>query len=359
MLISFGEHQKAIDRGLLRLRGNPGIETRKLIEEAMIGAIKEILEKKLGAEDDFGAIAFYEKFGDFLPLPAHDPLADELKMRLATAAAQKGLTRFALKLIEPYRRMNEASRKEVIAAIERHVTLEGMEDQEERNLVEAKTLWNGADFKVEEQGPSDQLVARLAFIREESKQAFEKNLILALFYRDKKEPQKAFEHAKRLEKGASALKPRERARIWAFLGDLAGEAKDDEFAAKSWREARIALAAAEAKEADGLPFRRLGPVPTMAFLVQSEGESLEKRQKWKEAVALYSEAVENKVGGNLLLYSHAKAVLRAGGKDSKAVAAASLKKIEQSQDDDVWKRLARETLNEIAKEGDVDGQRNP
>ncbi len=359
MLISFGEHQKAIDRGLLRLRANPGIETRKLIEQAMIGAIKMILEKKLDAADHFGAIAFYEKFGDFLPLPAHDPLVDELKMRLATVSAQKGLTRFALKLIEPYRMMNEASRKEVIAAIEKHVTLEGQDDQEERNLVEAKTLWNGADFKVEEQGPSDQLVARLGAIRDESKQGFEKNLILALFYREKKEFGKALEHAKRLEKGIIALKPREKAQIRAFAGDVAGEAKDADFAAKSWREARIALAQATAEDRGELPFRRLGPVPTMAFLVQSEGEALEKGQKWKEAVALYSEAVDNKIGGNLLLYSHAKAVLRAGGKDSKAVAAASLKKIEQSQEDDVWKRLARETLNEIAKEGDVDGQRNP
>ena len=84
---------------------------------------------------------------------------------------------------------------------------------------------------------------------------------------------------------------------------------------------------------------------------------LEKQQKWKEAVALYTEAIENKVGGNQVLYAHARALLKVGGRDSKVTASRSLEKIKQSQDDDVWKNLAQKALDEIAKEGKADGQK--
>jgi predicted Zn-dependent protease len=89
------------------------------------------------------------------------------------------------------------------------------------------------------------------------------------------------------------------------------------------------------------------------------GETLEKQEKWKEAVALYSEASENKTGGNRVLYAHARALLKDGGKDSRIAASRSLEKIQQSQEDDVWKKLAKDTLSEIAKEGKVDEKRNP
>jgi tetratricopeptide (TPR) repeat protein len=359
MLISYKEDQRALERGMARLRENPGVETRKLIEQAMIGGIKSILEKKLGEKDVFGAIAFYEKYGDFLPLPAHDPLADDLKVRLATLAAERNLTQFALKIIEPYRRMNEAGQKEVIAAIEKHVTLEGVDDQEERNLVEAKTLWNSADFKLEDASKADQLVARLGYIREESKHAFEKNLLLALYFREKKDFKKAATHVRRLGNQMQGISSQSRVQVEAFVGDVAVQAGDLELAESSFRKARRGLPGLGGKRADSLSYRHLDAAPSLGYLVQAEGEVLEKLEKWKEAVALYTEAIENKIGGNHILYSHAKAILKDGGKESESRAVISLKKIEQSQDDDVWKRLAQEKLKEIAKEGKVDGKSNP
>ncbi len=359
MLVSYKQDQKALERGMARLRENPGVETRKLIEQAMIGSIKSILEKKLSEKDVFGAIAFYEKYGDFLPLPAHDPLADDLKLRLAAFAAERNLTQFALKIIEPYRRMNEAGQKEVIAAIEKHVTLEGMDDQEERNLVEAKTIWNSADFNLEDSSRADQLVARLGYIREESKHAFEKNLLLALFYRQKKDFKKAMLHVRRLSGKMQGLPTAARVQVESFCGEVSAGAEDWDFAAKSFHRARAGLAGGAEKLGESLNLRHLSAAPSPGFLVRSEGEVLEKAEKWKEAVALYTEAVENKIGGNHILYSHAKAILKNGGKEAESRALVSLKKIEQSQDDDVWKRLAQEKLKEIAKEGKTDGKSNP
>ena len=359
MLISFQENEKALERGLARLRENPGVDTRKLIEEAMIAGIKTILEKKLNAQDVFGGIAFYEKYGDFLPLPAHDPLADELKIRLATLAAERNLTQFALKLIEPYRKMNEASQKEVIAAIEKHVTLEGLDDQEERNLVEAKTIWNSAAFQVDDQERSEQLVARLSYIREESRQAFEKNLILGLFYFEKKDFKKALGYVQRSVGQMQRLSQRQKSQVQAFAGEVGNHALDHDFAAKMFHASRVGLKGSDSKDSGELAYRHLNATPSAAYLVQGEGEALEKLEKWKEAVALYTEAIENKIGGNHILYSHAKAILKDGGKESKQRAIVSLEKVQQSQDDDVWKRLAQEKLKEIAKEGKVDGRSNP
>lgn len=361
-LVSFGEYQKAIERGVVRLRENPGIETRKLIEQTMISAIKIILEKKLNEGDVFGAIAFYEKHGDYLPLPGHDPLSDDLRIRLAGAAAEKNLSRFALKLIEPYRLMNDASRKAVIEAIEKHVAPEGIDEQEERSWVEAKTLWNSPDFDAEDDEMSERLVARLEFIRETSPRALEKHLLLALLYREQEEYSKALAQAKILAPLVSRRSPLQRAQILSLAGELGNRTLDADFAAKSFREARQALTKAKDKEGagygEGLAYRQLSAAPAEATLVKGEGEALEKQEKWKEAVALYSRAVENKVGGNHILYAHAKAILKSGGKDSRRSARVSLQKIEQSQDDDVWKRLAQETLKEIAKEGN-DDKRNP
>ena len=359
MLISFKQDQKAIEKGIEHLRTNPGVETRKLIEHAMIGGINTLIEKKLNAGDPFGAIAIYEKYGDFLPLPAHDPLADELKMKIASIAAEKNLTQLALKIIGPYRQMNEATQKEVVAAIEKHLTLEGIDDQEERNLIEAKTLWNSPQFKVGEESEVSHLEARLGFIREESKQSFEKNLILGLLSQEKKDFKKSEEHAKLAVARMQKLSPRAKVQVWGWAGDVANQALDVDFAQKAYREARIILAGLKDKDEGELTLRHLSAAPTLAYLFQNEGEMLEKQHKWKEAVALYSEAIENKIGGNHVLYAHARALLKDGGRDSKKIASRSLEKIQQSQDDDVWKRLAQDTLKEIAKEGKVDEKRNP
>ena len=91
----------------------------------MIGGIKRILEKQLNAGDEIGAIATYEKYGDYLPLPLHDPMADDLKMRLAKVASERKLTSLALKIIEPYKKhAGQVEAKELMAAIERNLSIE-------------------------------------------------------------------------------------------------------------------------------------------------------------------------------------------------------------------------------------------
>ncbi|NDF14555.1 hypothetical protein EB061_04445, partial [bacterium] len=218
------------------------------------------------------------------------------------------------------------------------------------------------DFDAEDDEMSERLVARLEFIRETSPRALEKHLLLALLYREQEEYSKALAQAKILAPLVSRRSPLQRAQILSLAGELGNRALDADFAAKSFREARQALTKAKDKEGagygEGLAYRQLSAAPAEATLVKGEGEALEKQEKWKEAVALYSRAVENKVGGNHILYAHAKAILKSGGKDSRRSARVSLQKIEQSQDDDVWKRLAQETLKEIAKEGN-DDKRNP
>ena len=357
-MISFQQDDLAIKRGIEHLRENPSVTVRRLIETAMIGGIKRILDHELASDDEMSAIATYEKYGDFLPLPSHDPMADEIRMKLAKIASERKLTSLALKIIQPYKEINEQSEKEVISAIEKHLVLEGVDEQEERNLIEARTIWNDPNFKVEEEAQGQKLLSRLNVIRDASPLSLERDLIRGLYYAELKDFKKASELAQSLSTRMTKISPQARIQIWTWSGDVAQKADAFPFATKAYHEARLGITKLSEKNQGELTLRRLSTLPSPQYLYESEGETLEKQQKWKEAVALYSEAIENKVGGNHILYAHARALLKEGGRDSKKTASRSLEKIQQSQDDDVWKRLAEDQLKEIAKEGKVDEKRS-
>ena len=358
-LLSFGQDQAAIQQGLVHLRENPSVEGRRFLEQAMIGGIKSILEKELNAGDEIGAIATYQKYGDYLPLPLHDPMADDLKMKIAEVASRRKLTSLAMKIIGPYQKLSEVETKEVMAAIEKNLITPGADEQEGRLFLEVKTLWNGPSFKIDDEKQTKELLGRLEMIRDRSQYAFERDLILSLYNSEMKDFKTANEINQRLATRMIKLGPKEKVQVWTFAGETANEAKDVDFAARAFHQARIILEKASEKDQSELNFRHLSSIPSVAYLYQNEGEALEKQEKWKEAVALYTEAIENKVGGNHILYEHAKALLKVGSRESRKIASRSLEKIQQSQDDDVWKQLARETLDEIAKEGKVDDKRNP
>ena len=361
-LISFGEDESAIERGVVRLRENPTIDVRHLIEQGMIGSIKRLLERELTSEQGYAAIATYEKYGDYLPLPSHDPMADELRMKLAKFASEKKLSTFALKLIQPYRDMNEAAHREVLAAIEKNLSLVSTDETDERNYIEVKTLWNSDTFKIEDEKTADLFLTRLNSIRDESQYSWERDLLKALFYADQNSPKKnlpkALEIAKKLTLRLSlALNGEQKSQVWSWYGQTAQLGGDFDQAARGYHEARVQKEKVSEKDLPEMGIRQLKSTPSIAYLYSSEGEMLERQQKWKEAVALYTEAIENKIGGNHVLYAHARALLKVGGRDSKVTASRSLEKIKQSQDDDVWKNLAQKALDEIAKEGKADGQK--
>lgn len=181
----------------------------------------------------------------------------------------------------------------------------------------------------------------------------------ALYFQEKQEWGKAYDLAHKLTRRIGTLRPSEQAQIWAWYAELARKASQIDEATKGFGSARILAQKLSEKDRTELNFQRLSILPSVASLVKSEGEMLENQQKWKEAVALYTEAIENKIGGNHVLYAHARAILKEGGRDSKRLASGSLQKIQQSQDDDVWKSLAQKALDEIAKEGKNDQSRKP
>jgi predicted Zn-dependent protease len=358
-LLSFGKNEETIKQGLVYLRNNPSVEGRRFIEQAMIGGIKNVLDQQLKSGDEIGAISTYQKYGDYLPMALHDPMTDDLKMKLAKAASERKLTSLAMKIIEPYQQLSAVEAKEVLAAMEKSLVSEGFDEQENRVDLEAKTLWNSPSFKASDEKQVKELFSDLEMISDKSEYTFERDLILALYYSEIKDFAKANEINLRLSTRMMKLNSRARVQVLTFSGETANSAQDLPFAEKSFRQARMLLAKLSEKDQPELNFRHLSTTPTLAYLYESEGETLQKQEKWKEAVALYTEAIENKVGGNHILYAHAKALLKSGGRESRKTASRSLEKIEQSQDDDVWKKLARETLEEIAKEGKVDEKRNP
>jgi tetratricopeptide (TPR) repeat protein len=365
-LMSFGEDEAAIKQGLVHLRGNPSLEVRKLIEKVMIGGIKRKMTKYLDEGNVYGAMAIYEQYGDYLPLPSHDPLADQLRMRLAQFSAEKGFKTLALKLIEPYRRMNEMDQSDLAQAIARSLNLEGITEQEERVYLEVISLWNAPDFDIENEETSNAFLAKLASIRDVSKYSFDRDLLKMLFYKAKKDYAKAAAVATSAQTSGlfQKLPTIQKAQFWAEAGEVYLLVSDLASAAKAFQEARLARRSADsaksvskseqASSAVQFNYRLYPLAPSFDYLLAIQGETLEKQEKWKEAVALYTEAVENKIGGNRVLFAHARAVLKEGSRNSKLLAGNSLKKIQQSQDDDVWKNLAQKALEKIRAEGALD-----
>ncbi len=356
-LLSFQEDEKAIDKGLEKLRENPSLEARKLIEKGIVGGVKRLLEKKLKDQDYFGAIALYEKHGDYLPAPTFDPICDEMRLQIARFAADKKLASLALSVIEPFRASDEAGLRTAAEAIRRDLQLDSTDEMENRAMVEAKSLWNGDRFNVKDGKESAVFLEKLSMIRDQSRLAQERNLLRSLYYRVKGEDEKAYEFAKNLASGMPRFSNRTKAQAWSYLADLAAKTGDRAFAAKGYREARGIAAKLTEQDQASFEYRHFPGVPTMARLYAAEGEQLESQEKWKEAVAIYTEAIENKLGGNHVLYAHARAILKDGGRDARLIASRSLEKIKQSQEDDVWKNLAQKALDQIAKEGKNDEKR--
>ena len=357
MFLSFNEDEKAIDKGLARLRENPTLEARKLIERGIVGGVKRLLEKKLADNDYYGAIALLEKHGDYLPAPTFDPVCDDMRLKIARFAADKKLASLALSIIEPFRASDEAGLRVAADEIRRNLQLDSTDEMENRAMVEAKSLWNGEKFNLKDEKESAVFLAKIAMIRDQSRLAPERDLLRSLYHRVKGEDEKAFEFARKLSGGMNGFSPYTKAQAWAYVAEVAAKSGDHAFAAKAFREARKVASHLTEKDAPSFEYRHFPGVPSVARMYAAEGEQLENLQKWKEAVALYTEAIENKLGGNHVLYAHARAILKEGGRDSRLVATRSLEKIKQSQEDDVWKNLAQKALEQIAKEGRTDEKR--
>jgi tetratricopeptide (TPR) repeat protein len=357
MLLSFQEDEKAIDKGLARLRENPSLEARKLIEKGIVGGVKRLLEKRLQENDYYGAIALLEKHGDYLPAPTFDPVCDEMRLKIARFAADKKLASLALRIIEPFRASDENGLKLAADEIRRDLQLDSTDEMENRAMVEAKSLWNGEKFKLKDEKESAVFLEKLSSIRDQSRLSSERDLLRSLYHRARGEDAKAYEFAKRLSTGMPRFSSRTKAQAWAYVAELAAKNGDHAAAAKAFRESRLIVAKLTEKDEASFEYRHFPNAPSLARLYAAEGEQLENLQKWKEAVAIYTEAIENKLGGNHVLYAHARAILKDGGRDSRLVATQSLEKIKQSQDDDVWKNLAQKALDQIAKEGKEDEKR--
>ena len=356
-LLSFNEDEKAIEKGLAHLRENPSMEARKLIERGIVGGVKRLLGKKLDDQDYYGAIAFYEKHGEYLPAPTFDPNCDEMRLKIARFAADKKLATLALRIIEPFRSSDEVGLKIAANEIQKNLQLESTDEMESRAIVEAKSMWNGEKFNAKDEKESEEFLSKLDSIRDQSRFAPERDLLKSLFYRLKGNDDRAFLVGRKLASGMNGFSQYTKAQSWSYIAELGAKAKDHAFSASAFHQARLLVGKLTEKDQPSFEYRHFPNAPTKARLYASEGEQLEYQEKWKEAVALYNEAIENKLGGNHVLYAHARAILKDGGRDSRLIASRSLEKIKQSQDDDVWKTLAQKALDSIAKEGKNDEKR--
>lgn len=344
--LSYGSDAQVLRAGKEALALNPAPSVRKLLGNAVHTAAKRLLLRELDSKDGMRALMAYEELADLLPQPKLDPVADDIRLRLAKIASNRKLDSLALKIIEPYGVLEQIGARSLASPIV--MTSDEVLEQEERALVEVKALWEDAGSE-----NAEAALGRLSQIRKDGPKRFERSAWEALFYSSKNERKVALEKVElALGKGTTWS---DGARVqWAiFAADQAVLEKNLE-AELSWvREARRVLGK---RALDELDVRALPRIPTPQELVLREGGVLERQNRVKDAIECYAKAIDNQIRSNSILYAHARALLKRGDGPSKNLAVLSLKAISKSKEDDLWKPLAQKVLEGVTGRNEVDAK---
>jgi hypothetical protein len=187
----------------------------------------------------------------------------------------------------------------------------------------------------------------LALIPDESPHSDQREIILSLLEERQGKSATALQHAIRAQ-ALSSEEHRRDPRLLHWIASLSTKAGDIRAANRLYSELQVVKREKESRyESLGLP-----PVPELATLILAEGETLARRGKWGEAAAAYARAVEKGLGGNQLLFEYARALQKSPKKADQLRAQEVLTQITTSKQDDFWKKLAQEALeNRQAKEG--------
>jgi hypothetical protein len=89
----------------------------------------------------------------------------------------------------------------------------------------------------------------------------------------------------------------------------------------------------------------LPPVIGLNELLLLKAELLEKQSEWAAAAEAYAQVVEDGFSSNRVLFAQARALLKTGSAEAREKAMAILQKLADPKSDDLWKRLASETLS--------------
>lgn len=353
--------------------------------------IMDLLDKG----ERYEALNFYNHHLDYV---GYDIGAGEpgYLLRLSSAASDLGLGKLAEAIVTQYRKATSdgagPTPGRTLASGEATpappLTLDQRLRASEKDFADAKALWVGAGLSDAGAGlsgagggKSDAGAATRARIREllarvvpESPSSWEKELILGLLEERSGHLPLALAHALQaqllLPEDASAP---DALRIEAWLASLEARGGNPSTALRMYRNLEKDLEFKTAKATDRKMSKPTGKTarkaadpsrekdggsgeaallgvpeaPDLGTILLAEGAILESRRRWSESASLYAKAMKQGFGGNQMAYSYARALLRTGRAGVRDKAVAALEGVAASKEDDFWKKMAVETLEDL------------
>ena len=332
-LITLGAIDRGIDVAIQELQANPKSQARILFGSTLRALFRKSILAKLDTGKGFEALSFYQAKIDQIPRtngPVSIEEADYL-LKLSRAASDLGLGTVASRISETYQK---SVHDEGARALAGNPILEDRLQAAEVKFTQAKALWTESGAKEEVK-----ITELLGSVNEESAHSHEREIILGLLAETAGKNATALSHALK----AQLLAPRPTSpRLRAWIANLQAKAGDP-------RAAVTLLAELEsepkqtASEQDFASVLGMGSVPDREKLILTQGELLSKLGKWGEAAKAYSRAVEAGLGGNQALYEYSHSLARTGAHGDHEKSRKVLEKLAQSEKDDFWRKLARQS----------------
>ncbi len=348
-LMSSDREDVALNLALKEMLNPRRAEVNRVLKSQIVILLKKYINKLISDGKKYEALSFYHSQSKIIP-KTDDPAEADYLLTLSRAAADLGLGKVALALTEAYNKDTSGTNSRLPAAEKNSNDLEKAFRVSEQNFSQAKALWVASSSKNEEK-----IRDHLEQVVEESRFSYGKELMLSILEDQASRANQALHHGLR----AQLLMPPKRKkdeeiRIAYWLAVLEAKVGNDSIALQMFQNLESILKENSEKEESTNLAQVLGlALPaSIGVLVMKQAELLEKKSHWGEAAATYARAAEQGLGGNEMLYSYARVLMKSGDKTSKLKATAALKKVSESKTDDFWKKLAQEALlKEGAREG--------
>ena len=345
-LVTFGAAESEIGKSSFQeLQKVKNPRARKKIILVATESVQRKVMKLISEGKQYEALSFYTAMS---PLIAKDVESERLDylLALSQAASNLGLGAFGKNILKIYQKklysLKRRPNRVLAEAPDSQDDLELETKHAEEEFSDAKALWisapkNQANLKL--------VKSKLQHVKEESKFFYEREIILGLIEEKEGNLKAALVHA------ANAHLQNPSVSVTAWFAYLALKVDDTKDALKLFMEVENRLLESDSHEAPDEPIEsNLGvpPVPHLTVVVATEGELLEKMEKWGEASEKYSQAIGNGLGGNQLVFQYARSLLKTGDIAERGKAMDVLEKLSGSETknekEEFWKKMARTTI---------------
>jgi tetratricopeptide (TPR) repeat protein len=369
-LVSLGDHASAIDVAIKSVEGGVPTEPRKIILSMLRSLFRRTVLDHLAGGRKFEALKFHQdKIRDFPLIRGYreNQVNPDYLLKLSEAATELGMGKLAATLVDQYPRMEDQT-----AGPERMIAAEGGKsislgldevlERAEKAWLEARALWMSSGDK--ELGT---IQAFLAAIPEQSPRSYGAHLLKAALHEKGGTSRDALAEliqARLLMPASESKKEGEILRVESWIARVQEKSGDLLASVATLRALRMQLESSEVGAQDvpvegervpGLASSfGAGAIPALEDVLRREALTLARLERWREAAEVWNILViaaekkpregEDAPLAGQYRYERARSLVRSGESGNLALARAELQEIVKRSKNEVWKKLAQESL---------------